>query len=120
MGGGSGATVRKPSRRRGHHRTSAAVTTAKAKSFCALSGAGSGRKAITTARLASKNDVASPLALPPRPLPPGIFKSAVMDGDAAIDGGRFNEYFSMDYDYDEEEDGPRGCLLTCCADDSFY
>ena len=111
-----GATVRTSFTRRS---TKSAVTTATARSFYSLS-ARSGRKAVTAARLASKADITSPLALPPNPRRSD--KSSKMAIDDNATANMFDEYFPMDggdNDYDEEEGSPRGCLIVCCADDSF-
>ena len=113
-----GATIRTSFTRRS---TKSVITSATAKSFCSLS-TRSGRKTIMAAKLASKLESTSPLALPPNPHgSDGNTTKKVLSDDATA--SMFDEYFSMEGgggDYDEEEGGPRGCLIVCCADNSDW
>ena len=114
-----GATVRTSFTRRS---TKSIVTTATARSFYSLS-ARSGRRAIIAARLASRVDITSPLALPPNPRRSDKSIKKVANDDATV--SMFDEYFPMDggeddYMYDEEEGSPRGCLIVCCSDNSDW
>lgn len=99
--------------------TKSVVTTATARSFYSLS-ARSRRKAVTAARLATKADIPSPLTLPPNPRRSDRSTKYAASDDATAN--MFDEYFPMDGGddgYDEEEGSPRGCLIVCCADNSF-
>ena len=113
--GGDGATLGTSFTRRS---AKTAVTTVTARSFYSLSGR-PGRKAITSARLATRAAIASPLAFPAthtRDQSKG--KSENNDNATA---STFDEYFSMEGGTLGEEgtSSPKGCLIICSADNEL-
>ena len=113
--GGDGVTLGTSFSRRS---AKTAVTTVTARSFYSLSGR-PGRKAITSARLATRAAIASPLAFPAMHTQDQSKGKSENNDDTTA--STFDEYFSMEGGTLGEEGtgSPKGCLIICSADNDL-